>query len=209
MAIVRAQVILDSNTNLPEDAATNTYHFDTTGTAVPTLDNILDLLEDLYAEETATLPLMGLMSNELAAGTGRIRLYDLADTEPRAPIASREITRTPSTQDGLPAEVALCCSFQAAPSSGLPQARRRGRVFLPWLTEANNELGRPTQAIIDAVGAAFVEFGAAADASLNVDWVIYSRTNNNTVGVAGGWVDNAWDTQRRRGFKPTVRTAWP
>jgi len=40
------------------------------------------------------------------------------------------------------------------------------------------------------------------------DWVVYSPTNGNTVNVDNGWVDNAFDTQRRRGLAVTARTNW-
>jgi hypothetical protein len=109
----------------------------------------------------------------------------------------------------MPAEVAIVVSFEALPVSGEPQARRRGRVYIPWLPDTANTEGRPTQTFIDDLGAAFVAFGAAADASISVDWVIWSPTDNAAVGTARGWIDNAWDTQRRRGFAATSRTNWP
>jgi hypothetical protein len=49
---------------------------------------------------------------------------------------------------------------------------------------------------------------AAAIASASWDWVVYSPTDDAYHEVANGWVDNAWDTQRRRGYKPTSRTTF-
>jgi hypothetical protein len=199
---------LDHANNIPADAVTNTYHFNATSLLPLDLENILDLLGDLYAEQTTSDPLMSLMSDENCAGTGDIKLYDLGDPEPRAPIASRVISETPLSTGGLPSEVALCVSFQGVPLSGVSQARRRGRVFLPWFTENQNQDGRPAQTLIDDVGLAFSDFGAAAAASITNSWVIYSRANDDTVDVNNGWIDNAWDIQRRRGVDPTVRTTF-
>lgn len=209
MAIIRTVVELDSTTGLPEDRATNTYHFDVSATGEAIRSNIMDLMENLYATEGDATPLINMMSNDLCEGTGRVTLYNLDDAEPRAPIDSREFSATPASVSGMPAEVAIVVSFEALPVSGEPQARRRGRVYIPWLTDTANTEGRPTTAFIEGLAESFTQFLEASDASLSVDWVVWSPTSNEAVGVARGWVDNAWDTQRRRGFAATARTLIP
>lgn len=209
MPIIRALVELDSTTGLPEDRATNTYHFDCSGIGPSNRDNVMDLIEDLYATEPTATPLINMMSNDLCEGTGRVTLYNLDDAEPRAPIDSREFSATPASVSGMPAEVALVVSFEALPVSGEVQARRRGRIYMPWLTDTANTVGRPEETFVNGVCESFTEFLAAADASTSTDWVIWSPTNESAVGVARGWVDNAWDTQRRRGFAATTRTLIP
>jgi hypothetical protein len=40
---------------------------------------------------------------------------------------------------------------------------------------------------------------------LDVDWVVYSRVDNRSSPVTDWFVDNSWDTQRRRGPRATSR----
>jgi hypothetical protein len=39
-----------------------------------------------------------------------------------------------------------------------------------------------------------------ANASVRWNWVAYSPTADEANQITNGWVDNAWDTQRRRGL---------
>ena len=48
----------------------------------------------------------------------------------------------------------------------------------------------------------------ATNPSLECTWVLWSRANNAMFNVVGGWVDNAFDTIRKRGNAPTARTTW-
>lgn len=209
MANIRAQVALGSATNIPADQATNTYHFEVTNATAEVLDNILDLLEDLYRGTSPGTGLMQQMAADVCSGNYTIKLYDLGDSIPRAPVRERVGTRGPGQNVGLPSEVALCASFQGARISGEDQARRRGRVFIPFLGITTVGAGRPDTAIILFVGLEFTLFAAAAEASLSVVWTIWSPTNQEMVPVTDGWVDNAWDTQYRRGIESTERTVFP
>lgn len=209
MAIIRATVSFESATMIPADRATNTYHFDVAGESGSTLGLVADLLQDLYVDTTAVTPLTDLMSDELSAGLLGIQLYNLDDPEPRVPILSRGVEFTPADAPGLPTEVSLVVSFQADPEAGQVQARRRGRIYLPWMRESSNVLGRPSSVVIDDVAAAYTEFLANSDDAANVDWVVWSPTAEASFGVSTGWVDDAWDTQRRRGFSATTRTTFP
>lgn len=60
--------------------------------------------------------------------------------------------------------------------------------------------------MIGDVVRSFQKLKDEADASLIWQWRIWSPTNNNSVLIDNGWVDNAWDTQRRRGVEATART---
>ena len=209
MPICRATIGLEAASALPADISTNTFHFDVTAIGTLTLDNVVDLLEDLYFNETSADPLADWISVDNAGTNYGIKIYNLEDPEPRSPIRETFGTWTPSGGAGLPAEVALVSSFQAAPESGENQARRRGRVYVPWIIAGANEGGRPSTDLVNSVAGAFEEFWNAAEASVNVEWVVWSPTSNDAYAVAQGWVDNAWDTQRRRGVAPSARTTWP
>jgi hypothetical protein len=48
----------------------------------------------------------------------------------------------------------------------------------------------------------------ASQAATAWKWAVYSTVNATGVEVTNGWVENAWDTQRRRGRIATVRTVF-
>lgn len=119
---------------------------------------------------------------------------------------------------GLPSEVATVLSFHAALGGApvevggtRPRSRRHGRVFLGPLNIQcmNEEAGfgetRPRAAfrtvVADAAEAMIVGTGN--------DWSVWSRVDGTVREVVGGWIDNAFDTQRRRGVAATGRTLFP
>jgi hypothetical protein len=102
----------------------------------------------------------------------------------------------------------MCVSFHGEYVSGEPQARRRGRVYVPWMQASSNVDGRPESTFVTLLAASFAEFHAAAIASANVNWVVWSPTDSAAYPVEAGWIDDAWDTQRRRGVSATYRIPW-
>lgn len=212
---VQARVTFQSMSNIPADNVSNTFCF-YNGTSIDKddeadLDNVLDLVDDFYTVAgSGGGDALGRFINNTVKRQAIIKLYDFADPEPRAPIAERIITLPAVvSNNNLPSEVALVGSFQADQVAGMTQRRRRGRVYIgPLCTSAPNNTNPPTT-MVDALKNRMNELLAAADASLLWDWHIYSPTNNNSVKVTNGWVDNTWDTQRRRGPKSTSRTVFP
>jgi hypothetical protein len=99
---------------------------------------------------------------------------------------------------GAPAEVALCLSYY----EGVNVPRRRGRVYFgPWAQAAM--AARPEadlREVLRVFGA-----GLAGLGGVNVDWQLVSPTNNTRKRITHIWVDDSWDTQRRRGPKSTTR----
>jgi hypothetical protein len=49
----------------------------------------------------------------------------------------------------------------------------------------------------------------ASNAQGQWKWAVYSTVNMTGVNVAAGWVENAFDTQRRRGRIATIRSVFP
>jgi hypothetical protein len=39
-------------------------------------------------------------------------------------------------------------------------------------------------------------------------WVVWSEADQDAGSVFDGWIDNAFDTQRRRGVQASSRTTW-
>lgn len=197
--------------NIAADNTSNTFHFSWSGSGDPAnLDNPLDMLEDLYCTVApgSTLAL-GRYINGSMSRQVTLTAYNLNDPEPRVPIAERFIT-LPAITSGteLPAEVALVASFQATPLPGLNQRRRRGRVYLGPLQHPGTTARNPQAQMLLNVTAQFAELKAASDASVNWEWGVFSTVNQSFSAVTSGWVDNTWDTQRRRGPRPTARTTF-
>jgi len=211
MPLFKFQVTIPTDSAIPKDFVTNTWHFYRTAAApITDYDNVRDMLEDFYA----TAPSGGgsALTTYFAAALGGpavVKAYNLADTIPRAPVYESTFTFNPTGTNQLPAEVALVMSFQAPRVSGVPQSRRRNRVYLgPWGTNAGQSTGRPDSTVTTQITRAGSDLIDAANASATWDWVVYSGTTGEYEVVNNGWVDNAWDTQRRRGLAPSSRIAF-
>lgn len=207
MPDVRAVVTLPMDSGLPEDAAQNVWHFWATSASDAIAAQIAAALKTFY--DTVDTYLSTLINPVNAS----VEFYDLSDPEPRVPyhqvnIGADMITSTTA----LPEEVALCLSFQAAAQSGEVQARRRGRIYLGPLGQ--NALGatsagnRPLAAFVTALVNAGDALLTASQAATDWDWRVYSRVLQQGFNVDNGWVDNAFDTQRRRGVQATSRTTF-
>jgi hypothetical protein len=207
MPIVRILNTWTAASGDPADNVTNTFHMlDEAGLSNPT--NMANLVWDFYATDAGLGAITDFFTIGQLTGVCVQKLYNLDDALPRAPILEVDRFVPLTSGDGLPSEVSLCMSYQGAKVSGENQARRRGRIYLgPFKVSANNN-GRPSGDLVGALAGQAAELLAASNSSLNERWVVYSPTSDAAVQVVGGWVDNAWDTQRRRGVSPTDRLDW-
>lgn len=211
MALIRAQVRLSYFSGLPEDVVTNTLYFITGGVpATPAeLDDIAARIESAYSEWG---PWLGA---PLRRGTdlSEIRMYDMADPEPRVPVYTHVWTLpAASAATCLPLECSAVLSFHAAYTSGVPNARRRGRIYLGPLIASASASGTAStfpqvvSTLVTDIVAGAVLLGT--DVTEVVTWAQYSPTTGLASPVEGGWVDNEFDTQRRREARATTRTTW-
>lgn len=208
MSVHLFTVTWESETALPKDAMVNTWYFEGSGTDPA---NVGDMLEDFYNADPSGLgySIGSYFSDDIVTGDYTIKGYDLADAKPRAPMyESTRSLDTISTGDGLPPEVALCFSYHADYVSGTAPARRRGRVYLGGLATASSSGGRPVGALTLVIAAAGRDLLVASNSAVNWSWVQYSQTTSTGNNVVGGWVDDAWDTQRRRGIDASSRETW-
>lgn len=191
------------DSGLPEDYAVNTWHLTT-----PDGSELAGAVAFQSALTTFFTSIDNYLSAELE-GTVAFKAYDMSDPTPRVPILIDGAALTPSTSR-LPSEVALCMSFQSSRVSGTSQARRRGRVYIGPLGSPaiDTATGRPAGAFRTDLANAGSAMIAASDASTAYQWVVYSTVDDATHNVVTGWVDNAFDTQRRRGVAPTIRTTF-
>lgn len=202
MSVCRAMVTIPKDSGVPEDAITNVLYFDadaTSGSAA----SITTALSTFY---TAVMPQLSSTLNPTAA---KVRFYNMGDSEPRAPYADNFLTIGATTGPLTgPPEIACVLSFQGDRESGVRQGRRRGRIYLGPLGYTG--LGNAETinvSTVDAIAAAGGALMDASDASSTWSWVVYSQVPGHlawTV-VTNGWVDNAFDVQRRRGIDPTYR----
>lgn len=198
--------------------------FYTTQVTIPTVDNdVANFATNRFHFEADDLTALALchgqlqtfynswrprMSDLARQNTWTIKSYDDTDPEPRAPVLETifNLTTAPAGAP-LPPEVSLCLSFQGSRQSGVPQARRRGRVYLPFITAASNDTtGRPSAAAITVAQGMGQALLTASDAAATWSWLTFSAVAPGYAQVTDGWVDNEWDTQRRRGRRYTSRS---
>lgn len=216
--LMRAIVSIPSDTGLPEDAVVNVWHFDGDDQALATDADyhagVMTLLTAFYGAADAYI-------SSLMASPATVKIYDMRDATPRVPEYTGTIALTFGAAASYPSEVAVCLSFYAQQTSGVNQARRRGRVYIG---PANADTGalisngwRVSAAARTAIcaAAATMKAGAPAGSSgASVKWAVYSPTtdaeganlDDSFHDVVGGWMDDAFDTQRRRGVGATTRT---
>lgn len=202
---------------LPGDVSVNTFHFDAPDKDTETNLGIANRVIAFYNSEPFTSSnivayFLSTVITRAFKGCG-IELIDMTDPTPRVPYFSDGFTLgEPSGSASLPNEVALCASWQAERLSGVNQARRRGRIFLGPLTtgaaaSASGDPARPVAGIINlaALSSKKLVVDSLADGA---PLVVYSRVSNSTAEVHSGWVDNDFDTQRRRQPLATDRQLW-
>lgn len=208
MPLFRVLATLKSEDNVPRNHSTNSWHFnieaDTPGgdTQAERWEEVADALETFY--ESALGPLRGDL---MAAGGHELQAYDLTEPEPRLPKYMRTFSMTGNPTGSLPAEVAVVCSFEGPRVAGVPQARRRNRIYLGPLSN---------QVLDVSTGLVGLGFGTGARDAMNAlavtsagdngwRWDIYSPTDDFNGVISNGWVNNEFDTQRRRGRSGTIR----
>lgn len=217
MGVALIQTAFASASALPKDVAVNTFHFRYSSQAILDdpldVDNAFDLVENAFYKwdnaEAGTAPVTYLGGSR--SGLATSKMYDLAEPQPRVPIAQRDWTFPQNVEASLPLEVACVLSFHAALVSGTPPARLKNRIFLGPLTQAAVDVGtvntspRPSLNFRGHIARAAGHMLAEAEAAVNWDWVAYSSffpIDGNV--VVGGWVDNDFDTIRGR--QPTVQS---
>ena len=216
-ASVIVEAVFQGSTGLPKDQYTNTFYFTngTAGTAVDVSASAMYQLAHFYENSGD-----GWLSDDLG-GVVTFKAYDYAAPEPREQInISSWDFPAPASDVALPQEVALCMSFY----SGRNLPSLRGRIYLGPLNAS--VLGPHNGIVADAIvaqAAGIMGELLAGDVSIATPvlaplgdhtaapaaWCQYSRKDHILHPVSAGWVDNEWDTQRRRRLKATSRHTFP
>jgi hypothetical protein len=126
----------------------------------------------------------------------------------------------------FPEEVAAVISYNAnltdvpvsepnpspPPATIRPAQRRRGRMFVgPLQAATGTEVSgiiRPSPTFRADLCLAFEQMASAFNATDSLYLGVWSRADAEVWQVGEGYVDDAWDTQRRRGVAATTRTTF-
>ena len=200
---VRAQVILKTADGIPANFLSNSWAFQLTTPASQTAAVTTALVAFYNIARAYYGPAVAQNGHE-------IKYSELPGVKPNYPfdVDTWNFSSAP-VGTALPREVAACLSFQGARAAGAPQARRRGRVYLgPLSTNAlTGEL--IATGMLTAVASAANTLRTAIPAiAADCWWGVWSHAESHLVPIVDGWVDNAPDTQRRRGVKASSRTTF-
>lgn len=235
MTTYRANVIFHSTSGLPEDQVVNTWHFyKSAGGALASDGNaIAGALASAYTRDPdaagADVGVDKWLSGTISRVTRpTVKVYEVDEVTglSGSPISEDTFAglAAPLTDpNNAPREIAICLSYhsdlegvaESIPAGPVgpagddrPASRYRGRIYVgPFILDAVDvATGRPKATVMESIR----EMGlymltAPAIASLNIGWSVYSRVNVGVSPVTGGWVDNEFDTQRRRGLERTTR----
>jgi len=169
------------------------------------VDSDLHVIKDFYDD------LVSYYSVAVAQNGHMIKYYELPGLTPNYPFEEDTFNlAAPPAGSGLPSEVSLVLSFQGIRQAGFPQARRRGRIYIGPLDTSGMDDQRPLATFVTNLANAGATFKSNIQAITGGqhNWAIWSSVDQECVDVANGWVDNAWDTQRRRGLRATSRTTF-
>lgn len=187
-----------------EDAVSNSLCFKGTNPASD-VTALTGFIKSFYDSINATC-----LPGEVATSGHIIKWTDLPGVKPNYPFDETifNLAVGPSGAT-LPAECSIVLSFQGDKAAGFPQARRRGRIFIGPIDAAANSTGRPSAGAITALStaAATLKSNVLALAG-DTQWAVWSPSDGAAVEITDGWVDNSFDTQRRRGIRTNSRTTW-
>lgn len=192
---------------LPEDQFITTWYFRNdgiVGNPGPTMATMVKAFWDSVPTGQGASIITRMPSSIVEA---QIKVYDLGQPTPRYPIHEETFVPTSVGNAGtpLPREVAVVQSYY-----GGQGPRKRGRNYIGPLASAVidedlQNVPRVEQLFQDVVAAAALDLRNSTE---NATWVQVSTTYGVASPVQGGWVDDAFDTQRRRGAAPSARTTW-
>lgn len=208
MSKLRIMFVGHGPSNLPEDRVVNTFHFTGSGSYAATVELALDNVESFYTDLQGGITSISYYLSAWVQRSAELRAYDLESAKPRIPTI-RPITLPGTSGTGMPEEVAVCLSYLGAPPA---TRRRRGRIFFGPLSQgavipaSSSQPARPEPAVIAALNSAATTLAAYGSLA---QWCVRSTLPaENFVPITHGYVDNALDTQRRRGPVTTARTEW-
>jgi hypothetical protein len=231
MGIALATVHFPHMSGLPEDTVVNSFVFsDAVGTPFTNAvaDAVSGDIASFYNDAVAAggpHTVAHFLGDQLsrAANAVFVEWYQIQEAMHGEPHGSPFHTTTftlgamnPGAQ-GLPSELCVVCSIAAAPGSlpeesgsTRPRARTRGRIYLGPLSSIvfDSEAGTRRVRVVSAARVTIAGAAARLADATNATWCVWSRRNGNALPVVTGFVDDAFDIQRRRGERAVGRTTF-
>lgn len=204
--IFRVQVVMQAPSGLPEDQFVNNWYFRNDDNPLINPDTLAgymkSVLDAFYDQQngSATSTVASWLTNFQSVV---YKVYDLVEATPRYPITDPLDASWTGGASGsvLPREVACCLSYQSGNGP-----RRRGRLYIGPLRNTTVTIQDNHPVPEDDFELALMESAVnVLNTSENVTWMQVSPTAGAAWEVTGGWVDNAFDTQRSRGKSPSSR----
>lgn len=202
----KVQAVFQHVSGLPEDRFVNNWVFrnngqlaDSIGSRESMADRTQKVLTAFYAEaEPATGRSIASYLSPALTATLELRTYDLGQAPPRE-AAIRKVQLPARSPAGYPAEVAAVLTSFAG--RNLP--RRRGRIFLGPLGTGTGTMTSDGRVRLDGN---FMEtvLGRGLNvmrSSIDVSWCMLSQADAQAFVIDNLWMDDSFDTQRRRGEK--------
>lgn len=200
----------DKLVTMPKTLRTEVVHY--LAGAVPA-DKWVNVLYHVVPDGTDYTAHATAIENAFCTGPHRIYdgmyvdtiVYDMADATPRPERARVSyVPTTPLTMATISApQVALCLSFYG--TRNIPH--QRGRLFIgPW--SAGGVTGNPSTTECTAIANLGLDLQKISAAAAENTQVVRDKSGA-TYPVTNYWVDNRWDTQRRRLPKATTRVLKP
>lgn len=181
------QVAWQMDSSFPKDAMVITPHFSASAPFTDHQSLCDDLADAINAWDTVITRVT-------------VKAYDAQAVPPSFPLAEAVRNQPTIQASSLNRDVALCLSYY----SGNNRPRNRGRLYIPCAVCGISPNGaRPTLANREKVAALVPIFTALG--GIDIDWCVFSRRDNQPKSVSNWWVDDSWDTQRRRGLAPSAR----
>jgi hypothetical protein len=193
---IRAQCIWQMESLLPRDAVmiNPCFRHNPIGGWLPA--NAQQLADDLAAALKAWE--VGPTLHQLT-----VKLYDIEGTKPVRPMATKVLTPNTAMGWSVPPELSCCLSFYG----GVNRPDQRGRLYIPVQKSdtASAAAPRPTSTIRTKIGALAPIFAGLG--GIDVDWIVWSKTQQHATQVTNWFVDDDWDVVRSRQSRPSTRTA--
>ncbi len=211
---VSVVVKFSHRSGLPRDSIINTFHFAGIPASQADRDAIFTAIQRFYnllsGAQTASVASYLSDAIDRAVPVQRI-MYDTSGLLSGPPIDDADLLLAPAANnEELPSEVAAVASFYSGAASNV--ATGRGRIYLGPLTQGVVAIGPNQYPELDNgfrtnVVEAMKELEDATPAN---PWAVRLVQGGSVVfhDVDGGFVDSAFDTQRRRGEQALTRTSW-
>jgi hypothetical protein len=193
MPLYKTLVAITADTGLSADKFVLTPWFNDHG-ATTDPDNLAGQIADVFVGQSGS---WCVASTEVLV---TMYLHTPGDPTSGPPVGSAlKYKGTVVASTIFPREVACCLSFYG----GTNQPRKRGRLYLPMSISGLGYAVRPGGGTMTKALTMATKLSAVG--GVDVDWVVHSKANDASYTVTNAWCDDEWDTQRRRGLRPTTR----